>query len=629
MKKKEFKAESKRLMDMMINSIYTHKEIFLREIISNASDALDKLHFISLTDENAPNRSDYCIWVKSDKDNKTLTVLDNGIGMTKDELEENLGTIAKSGSLQFKEELPEDEKTDIIGQFGVGFYSAFMVADEVTVITKKYGSDKAYKWHSLGADGYTIEECDKDKAGTEIVMHIKADTDDEKYEVYLESFKLSDLIKKYSDYIGYPIKMNVEKQINVAGEDEKEPKFETVTETQTLNSMVPIWRKSKAEITQDELNAYYKEKFMDFTDPLLTIQVSAEGVVSYKALLYVPSALPQGYYSKEADKGLQLYSNGVLIMDKCEQLLPDYFRFVKGVVDSQDLSLNISRELLQHDRQLNIIAKNIEKKIKSELIKLQKNDFSKYEIFWKNFGLQIKYGVVSNFGMDKDALKDLLVFKSSAGEAYTTLSDYVSRMKEEQKYIYYACGETTAKIAALPQAELCTDKEYEILYFTEEVDEFTAQALMLFEEKQFKSITAQDAQLQSEEEKNETEKKTEENKDLLEFLKDSLKDSVSNVVVSHKLKSHPVCLSAEGEVTLEMEKYFAAMPGDGPKPKAAKVLELNANHPIFQKIKDVFSSDEKLTQSYANILYNQALLIAGFSIDNPVEYCEQVCNLLK
>lgn len=628
MEKKDFKAESKRLLDLMINSIYTHKEIFLREIISNASDAIDKLHFISLTDENADKSSDFSIFIEADKENRNLIVKDNGIGMSKEELEENLGTIAKSGSFQFKKELEDKDKADIIGQFGVGFYSAFMVADEVTVITKKYKEDKGYKWNSTGADGYTISECDRDAAGTEIIMHIKDDTDDENYTQYLESYKLSQLIKKYSDYIRYPIKMEVEESVNTA-QDGEEPKYETVKEIKTLNSMVPIWRRNKSEVSDEEFNNYYKEKFMDREDPLLTIHVSAEGVVSYKALMYIPSSLPYGYYTKEFEKGLQLYSSGVMIMDKCEQLLPDYFRFVKGIVDSQDLSLNISRELLQHDRQLNVIAKNIEKKVKSELLKLQKNDFEKYSVFWKNFGLQIKYGVVSDFGMNKDALKDLLVFRSSAVEGYTTLSDYISRMREEQKYIYYACGESDSKIAALPQTELCADKGYEILYFTDDVDEFTAQALMSYEEKTFKSVTAEDAELESEQEKEETAKKSEDNKELLEFIKESLKDKVGSVVISHKLKSHPVCLSSEGPVTLEMEKYFASMPGDEPKPKAVRVLELNADHDVFNVLKETYTSDKQKTEAYAEILYNQALLIAGFPIDDTVKYCDLVCGLIK
>lgn len=629
MAKKEFKSESKRLMEMMINSIYTNKEIFLREIISNASDALDKLHFISLTDENAPDSSDYRIFINADKSARTLTISDNGIGMNLEDLEENLGTIAKSGSLKFKEELPQDQQADIIGQFGVGFYSAFMVADEVTVITKKFGEEQAYKWFSAGADGYSIDKYNKDSVGTDIIMHIKEDLEDEKYSIYLEDFKISELIKKYSDYINYPIKMDIKKQVNVANEDAEEPKYETVIETKTLNSMVPIWRKNKSEVTEEELNNYYKEKFMDFIDPLATIQVSAEGVVSYKALLYIPANLPHGYYTKENEKGLQLYSNGVLIMEKCEQLLPDYFRFVKGVVDSQDLSLNISRELLQNDRQLAIIAKNIEKKIKSELIKMQKNDFEKYSSFWKNFGLQIKYGVVSNYGMNKDMLKDLLIFRSSSVDGYTTLADYISRMREEQKFIYYACGETEQKISIMPQTELCNEKNYEILYFTDDVDEFVTQALIKFDEKEFKSITADDSQLETEEEKKETEKKSEENKELLEFLQKTLEGKVGNVIISQKLKNHPVCLSAEGGVTLEMEKYFASMPGDGPKPKATKVLEVNPTHPVFNKLKELSSKNEELAQSYTKILYNQALLLADFPIEDTKEYCDLVCSLLK
>ena len=453
MEKKDFKAESKRLMELMINSIYTHKEIFLREIISNASDALDKLHFISLTDEKAQQLPELYISITADKESRTLTVSDNGIGMNKEELEDNLGTIAKSGSLQFKNELSENEKTDIIGQFGVGFYSAFMVADEVTVISRKYDSDKAYVWKSEGADGYTIDETQKDSCGTDIIMHLRADSEDEDYCQYLESYKIQSLVKKYSDYISYPIKMEVESSVNTANEGE-EPKYEQVKEIKTLNSMVPIWRRSKNEVTQEEYNNFYKDKFMDMSDPLLTISVSAEGAVSYKALMFVPSELPYGYYTKESEKGLQLYSNGVMIMDKCEQLLPDYFRFVKGVVDSQDLSLNISRELLQHDRQLKIIAKNIEKKIKTELSKLLKNSPEKYEKFWKAFGLQIKYGIASSYGMNKDVLQDLLVFRSSGVDGYTTLADYVSRMPEAQKYIYYACGDTDERIKALPQTEL-------------------------------------------------------------------------------------------------------------------------------------------------------------------------------
>ncbi len=626
MEKKDFKAESKRLMELMINSIYTHKEIFLREIISNASDALDKLHFISLTDEKAQQLPELYISITADKESRTLKVSDNGIGMNREELEENLGTIAKSGSLQFKNELSEDEKTDIIGQFGVGFYSAFMVADEVTVISRKYDSDKAYVWKSEGADGYTINEAQKDNCGTDIIMHLREDSEDEDYCQYLESYKIQSLIKKYSDYISYPIKMEVESSVNTANEGE-EPRYEKVREIKTLNSMVPIWRRNKNEVTQEDYNNFYKDKFMDMADPLLTISVSADGTVSYKALMFVPSELPYGYYTKESEKGLQLYSNGVMIMDKCEQLLPDYFRFVKGVVDSQDLSLNISRELLQHDRQLKIIAKNIEKKIKSELSKLLKNSPEKYEKFWKAFGLQIKYGIASSYGMNKDILQDLLVFRSSSADGYTTLADYVSRMPESQKYIYYACGDTDERIKALPQTELCREKGYEFLYFTDEIDEFVAKTLINYDGKTILSIASDMAELQSDEEKEKTEKQAEENKDLLEFVTNTLGGRIKKAVISKNLKSHPVCLSADGAVSIEMEKYFAQIPGSEPKPKADKVLELNAEHSAFEALKNAFGSDKSKAEKLAKILYSQAALIAGLQIDNPVEFCDLVCEL--
>ena len=626
MEKKDFKAESKRLMELMINSIYTHKEIFLREIISNASDALDKLHFISLTDEKAQQLPELYISITADKESRTLKVSDNGIGMNREELEENLGTIAKSGSLQFKNELSEDEKTDIIGQFGVGFYSAFMVADEVTVISRKYDSDKAYVWKSEGADGYTINEAQKDNCGTDIIMHLREDSEDEDYCQYLESYKIQSLIKKYSDYISYPIKMEVESSVNTANEGE-EPRYEKVREIKTLNSMVPIWRRNKNEVTQEDYNNFYKDKFMDMADPLLTISVSADGTVSYKALMFVPSELPYGYYTKESEKGLQLYSNGVMIMDKCEQLLPDYFRFVKGVVDSQDLSLNISRELLQHDRQLKIIAKNIEKKIKSELSKLLKNSPEKYEKFWKAFGLQIKYGIASSYGMNKDILQDLLVFRSSSADGYTTLADYVSRMPESQKYIYYACGDTDERIKALPQTELCREKGYEFLYFTDEIDEFVAKTLINYDGKTILSIASDMAELQSDEEKEKTEKQAEENKDLLEFVTNTLGGRIKKTVISKNLKSHPVCLSADGAVSIEMEKYFAQIPGSEPKPKADKVLELNAEHGAFEALKNAFGSDKFKAEKLAKILYSQAALIAGLQIDNPVEFCDLVCEL--
>lgn len=630
MRKKSFKAESKRLLDLMINSIYTNKEIFLREIISNASDAVDKLHYISLTDDKIREQcGEFYINIDVDKDARTLTVSDNGIGMDEKELEENLGTIAKSGSLSFKKELSEEDSAnaDIIGQFGVGFYSAFMVADKVTVITRKYNSDVALKWESVGCDGYTVEECEKATVGTDIVMHIKDDTDDEKYGEYLDKYRLSALIRKYSDYIRYPIKMLMESTKNVAAEGE-EPKYEQVTEVRTLNSMVPIWQRSKSEVSDEECNEYYKEKFFDFSDPALTIRVSAEGLVSYKAMLFVPGALPYGYFTKEFEKGLQLYSSGVLIMDKCEQLLPDHFRFVKGVVDSQDLSLNISRELLQNDRQLKTIAGNIEKKIKAELLKLLNNEPEKYAEFWKNFGIQIKYGAVSDYGVHKSVVEDLLVFHSSETGALTTLKDYVSRMKEGQQFIYYACGESVDKIAALPQTELCRDKGFEMLYLTDDVDGFVMSALNEFDSKAFKAVDAEDAGLVSDEEKTKFESERENSKELCEFVKETLDGAVSSCVISDKLKSHPVFLSTTGQVTLEMEKYFAAMPGEN-KPVAEKVLELNPSHPTFEALKSAFETDKEKAADIAKILNVQARLIAGLPVDNAVEYCDLVCKLIK
>ena len=631
MEKKTFKAESQRLLDLMINSIYTHKEIFLREIISIASDAIDKLHFVSLTDEKAREvmADTPSINIYTDKDARTITVIDDGIGMSEQELEENLGTIAKSGSLKFKQELDENEKSDIIGQFGVGFYSAFMVSDDVTVISKRYDSEQAYKWNSDGVEGYTIEPCEKDKVGTEIIMHLKEDNDDEKYSDYLDEYRLKYLIKKYSDYIRHPIIIDVTSSVNTAAEGE-DPKWESVKSRETINSMVPIWQRAKSEVSDEDCAAYYKENFGGFSDPLSTIRVSAEGVVSYKAMLFIPSEVPYNYYSRDYQRGLQLYSNGVLIMEKCEQLLPEYFGFVKGVVDSPDLSLNISREILQHDRQLSIIAKNIEKKIKNELKKLLENDIEKYEGFWKNFGRHIKYGVVSDYGVHKDDISDLLVYYSSNEEGkLTTLDSYVSRMPESQKYIYYACGESISKITTLPQMELCREKGYEILYFTEDVDEFVAQALVSYKDKQFKSITAQDAELQSDEEKKETEKKQEDNKDLLDFVKESLDGKIVKAVISNKLKSHPVCLSTEGPVTIEVEKYYAQMPGMDNKPKASKVLDLNPDNAAFEALKAAFEADDKdKAAKYADILFNQALLIAGLPLDDATHYCDLVCSLM-
>ena len=630
MEKKTFKAESQRLLDLMINSIYTHKEIFLREIISNASDAIDKMHFVSLTDEKAREvMSDTpAINIYTDNDARTITVSDDGIGMNEQELEDNLGTIAKSGSLQFKQELDENEKTDIIGQFGVGFYSAFMVADDVTVITKRYDSDTAYKWNSNGIEGYTIEPCEKDKVGTEIIMHLKEDSDDEKYSEYLDEYRIKYLVKKYSDYIRHPIIMDNTTSVNTAA-DSEDPKWESVTNRDTVNSMVPIWQRSKSEVSDEDCNAYYKENFGGFNDPLATIRVSAEGVVSYKAMLFIPGEVPYNYYTREYQRGLQLYSNSVLIMDKCEQLLPEYFGFVKGVVDSPDLSLNISREVLQHDRQLSIIAKNIEKKIKNELKKLLDNDIEKYEGFWKNFGRHIKYGVAGDYGMHKDQLSDLLVYYSSNDDKLTTLDAYVSRMPESQKFIYYACGESIAKISTLPQLELCREKGYEILYFTEDIDEFVTQTLVSYNDKQFKSVTAEDAQLQSDEEKKETEKQQEDNQELLNFIKESLDGKIVKAVISDKLKSHAVCLSTEGSVTIEMEKYFAQIPGNDNKPTTSKVLELNPEHSAFSSMKAAFASDNiEKAKKYAQILFNQALLIAGLPIDDATAYCDLVCSLM-
>lgn len=629
MGKRKFKTESKRLMDMMINSIYTHKEIFLREIISNSSDALDKLRFISLTDEKVRDKmGELQIEIKIDKDNRLITVSDNGIGMSKEDLEENLGTIAKSGSLQFKENLKEDEKSDIIGQFGVGFYSAFMVSDEVEVITKRYDSEDAYSWKSSGVDGYTVELSEKESMGTDVIMHIKEDVDEESYSEFLESYRIQGIIKKYSDYVRFPIKMEVEKSVNTAKEGE-DAKYETVKEVETLNSMRPIWQKSKSEVSDEECANYYKEHFHDYSDPAAVIRVSTEGTVSYKAMLFIPSQVPAGYYTKEFEKGLQLYSSGVMIMDKCDMLLPEHFRFVKGIIDSQDLSLNISRETLQNDRQLTAIAKNIEKKIKSELKKMLKNDFEKYKEFWKNFGVQIKYGIVNSYGQNRELLEDLLVFPSSISDAPVTLEQYADTMKEDQKYIYFVSGKDKEQLSKLPQAELCKEKGYEMLYFTDEIDEFLVQSLMQYKEKQFKSVTAQDSELQSDEEKEKSQKETEENKELLDFIKEKLADKIEKAVVSQNLGTHPVSLSAQGAISLEMEKYFSSIPDTGMgTPKASKVLELNPESKAFISLKKAFENDKDKAEKYAKILFDQSLLIAGFPIEDPVEYTKLVCELM-
>ena len=636
MAKKQFKAESKRLLDLMINSIYTHKEIFLRELISNASDAEDKLAYKALTDDQVPvDRSQLKITIVPDKEKRTLTISDSGVGMTKEELENNLGTIAHSGSLQFKQEMDQEHKgedIDVIGQFGVGFYSAFMVADAVTVISKAYGSDEAFMWQSDGADGYTITPCEKDAPGSDIIMHIKPNADEENYDQYLETYKLQELIKKYSDYIRYPIVMEVEDyrqkpKPEDAGDDYK-PEWETVKEWKTINSMVPLWQRPKAKVTDEEYNSFYKEKFMDWQDPLAVIHTSAEGAVTYKALLYLPQKAPYDFYTREYQKGLQLYSSGVMIMDKCADLLPDYFRFVKGVVDSPDFSLNISREILQHDRQLKVIANALEKKIKGELEKMQKDDPEKYEKFWAAFGSQIKYGVVADYGAHKDKLKDLLLFWSSKEGKNTTLAAYKDRMPEDQPYYYYACGESADQIAKLPQVERILDKGYEILYCTEDVDDFVMQALGEIDGKKFMSATAEDALPQTDEEKKQAEEKAEAGKPVLEAVKNVLGDQVKEVRISKILKSGACCLSADGPVSLEMERYMRKLEG-GEHMKAERVLELNADSAPYAALKKaVDAGDQATVEKYSKLLYGQALLLADLPLEDPAGYAELVCSLM-
>ncbi|WP_276796685.1 molecular chaperone HtpG [Ruminococcus champanellensis] len=631
MKTKQFKAESKRLLDMMIHSIYTHKEIFLRELISNASDAMDKLYFRSLTDEKVGmNREDFAIDLKIDKDARTLTITDNGIGMTQEELEKNLGTIANSGSLKFKNENKLEDDVDIIGQFGVGFYSAFMVAKRVTVRSKAYGSDQAYQWQSEGVDGYTIEPCDKETVGTEILLEIKDDTEDETYSEFLEQYRIQGLVKKYSDYIRYPIRMDMTKSRRKETENadkDAAPEYEEYVENETLNSMVPLWRKNKSELTDADYNAFYKEKFFDYNEPLLHIHTKSEGTATFNALLYIPSKAPYDYYTKEYEKGLQLYSSGVMIMEKCADLLPDYFSFVKGLVDSEDLSLNISRELLQHDRQLKIIAKALEKSIRNELTKLLKNDRAAYEKFFEAFGLQLKFGVYNGYGMNKDALKDLLLFYSSSEKKPVTLAEYVSRMKEDQTCIYYATGENIARIDHLPQTELVKDKGFEILYLTENVDEFAIKMLMNYEGKEFKSVSAGDLDLETEEEKKEIEEKSKEHADLFNDMQKALEGKVKSVRLSQRLKSHPVCLTSEGALSLEMEKVLNAMPTDQ-KVQADRVLEINPEHPIFAKLVQLQKENPDKLKAYAKLLYDQALLIEGMSIEDPVAFSNQICELM-
>ena len=636
MAKKQFKAESKRLLDLMINSIYTHKEIFLRELISNASDAEDKLAYKALTDDQVPvDRSQLKITIVPDKEKRTLTISDNGVGMTKEELENNLGTIAHSGSLQFKQEMDQEHKgedIDVIGQFGVGFYSAFMVADAVTVISKAYGSDEAFMWQSDGADGYTITPCEKDAPGSDIIMHIKPNADEENYDQYLETYKLQELIKKYSDYIRYPIVMEVEDyrqkpKPEDAGDDYK-PEWETVKEWKTINSMVPLWQRPKAKVTDEEYNSFYKEKFMDWQDPLAVIHTSAEGAVTYKALLYLPQKAPYDFYTREYQKGLQLYSSGVMIMDKCADLLPDYFRFVKGVVDSPDFSLNISREILQHDRQLKVIANALEKKIKGELEKMQKDDPEKYEKFWAAFGSQIKYGVVADYGAHKDKLKDLLLFWSSKEGKNTTLAAYKDRMPEDQPYYYYACGESVEKIAKLPQVERILDKGYEILYCTEDVDDFVMQALGEIDGKKFMSATAEDALPQTDEEKKQAEEKAEAGKPVLEAVKNVLGDQVKEVRISKILKSGACCLSADGPVSLEMERYMRKLEG-GEHMKAQRVLELNADSAPYAALKKaVDAGDQSTVEKYSKLLYGQALLLADLPLEDPAGFAQMVSSLM-
>ncbi|AXI29295.1 molecular chaperone HtpG [Priestia megaterium] len=624
MSKKEFKAESKRLLEMMINSIYSQKEVFLRELLSNSSDAIDKIYYKALTDDSLHfNKESYYIKVTPDKANRTLTITDTGIGMTQEELESSLGTIARSGSLAFKNENETKDGHTIIGQFGVGFYAAFMVADVVTVISKALGGDKAYKWESTGADGYTIEPCEKETVGTQIILKIKENTEDETYDEYLEEYRLKEIIKKYSDFIRYPIKMDITEKRPKEGSDNE---LEDYTEEQVINSMVPIWKKNKNELTSEDYEQFYSEKRYGFDKPLTHLHINVDGTIRYNAILFIPENSPFDYYSKEFEKGLELYSNGVLIMNKCADLLPDYFSFVKGMVDSEDLSLNISREILQQDRQLQLIAKNIGKKIKNELKSLLKNAREKYEKFYESFGRQLKYGVYSDFGSNKDVLKDLLLFYSSTEKKLVTLDEYVSRMPEDQKYIYYASGESYERIEKLPQAELVADKGYEILYFTEDIDEFAIKMLMTYEEKEFKSVSSSDLGIEAEEEQlNESEEK--ENKELFDYMKKALAGKVGDVRASKRLKTHPVCLSADGEVTIEMEKILSAMP-DNQHVKAEKVLEINVNHDVFASLKDALEKDKAKLDLYTNLLYNQALLIEGLSISDPVEFTNDICKIM-
>lgn len=624
MEKMEFKAESKRLLDLMINSIYTHNEIFLRELISNASDAIDKIYYKALSDESISfNKDDYFIKIVGNKESRTLTISDTGIGMSKDELVHNLGIIANSGSFAFKKENEIKDGFDIIGQFGVGFYSAFMVAEKVTVISRTFGSEEGYKWESYGADGYTIEPCEKDTVGTEIILKIKEDTEDEKYDEFLDEYRLKEIIKRYSDFIRYPIKMMVtNSRLKEGSEDE----YEEYKEEKVINSMVPIWRKNKSELKEEDYENFYSEKHYGFDKPIKSIHLSVDGIVRYNSILFIPSKTPFDFYTKEYEKGLELYSNGVLIMNKCPDLLPDYFSFVKGIVDSEDLSLNISREILQHTRQLKVIAKKIEDKIKDELSLILKNEREKYEEFFESFGRQLKYGIYSGYGMNKEVLQDLLMFYSSKEKKMVTLDEYVSRMPEEQKYIYYASGESIERIDRLPQAELVSDKGYEILYFTDDVDEFAIKMIMNYKEKEFKSVSSGDLGIETDENK-EIESEIEENKDLFTLMKEILAEKVKDVKPSKRLKEHPVCLASEGDLSIEMEKILSQMP-DNNGIKADKVLEININHNVFNTLKSAFENDKDKIKLYTNLLYNQALLIEGLPIEDPIEFTNNICKLM-
>lgn len=622
---KQFKAESKRLMELMINSIYTHKEIFLRELISNASDAIDKLYFRSLTDDSVGmGREDFEIRIIPNKENRTLTITDNGIGMDKAALEENLGIIANSGSLKFRKENEGAEDIDIIGQFGVGFYSAFMVAKKVTVISRAFGSEEAYKWESQGVEGYSIAKTEKDTVGTEIILVLKDDTEDDKYSEFLEEYRLESLVKKYSDYVRYPVKMNKEVSRKKLGTEDE---YERVIEQAVLNSMVPIWKRPKNDVSDEDYASFYKEKFMDFTDPAKVILSKTEGTATYSALMFIPSRPPYDYYTKEFEKGLQLYASGVLIMDKCADLLPDHFSFVKGLVDSQDLSLNISREMLQHDSQLKLIRNSVERKIRSELAAWLANDREKYEEFFKNFGLQLKVGAYAQYGANADSLKDLLLFHSAAEEKLVTLAEYVEKMPEEQKYIYYAAGDSVERLGKLPQAGLVRDKGFDLLLLTDDVDEFTIGVLRNYNEKEFRNISGADLGLETEAEKEEVEKANEENKDLFAFMHEALGEKVGSVKASGRLKEHPVIITASGGLSLEMEKVLNAMP-TGEKVSSEKVLEINASHPVFEKLRTLFEQDKDKLKTYTELLYNQALLIEGLPIEDPVAYTQMLCSLM-